>query len=394
MKIDSVLSRAGGYRRTDQIINSMPNATPPWMYVAAIAGIAAVLHVLSFLLIRRLPRLQASWAQRLTAALQLRPGQRMSELVWLHWSLVFLLWCAAGVMSLQALGMQRVASDVLSRLASAGFNVAGINVVPVRVVFGVMLAVALISVARMLRVLIERRLVKVRQFDTSTSESVATILGYIGFSLAVLIGLSAAGVNLTNLAIVAGALSVGIGFGLQAIVNNFVSGLILLSERPVRRGDYVRVGTVEGEVRKIHIRATEIETLDRVSVVVPNSELISSAVYNWRLRDPFIRVVISVGVAYGSDTELVRDLLVTVGLAHEATLPKATPGVPDTHAYFVGFGDSSLDFELRTYIRDVNLRGRVGSDLRFAIDKAFRENGVVIPFPQRDVWMKGDVGKD
>ena len=392
MEIDSVPGRAGGYRRTDHITKRMPNATSPWLYVAAIAAIAALLHVLSFVLIRRLPRLQANWAQRVTAALQLRPGQRMSELVWLHWSLVFMLWCGAGVLALYALGMQQVASDVLRRLAEAGFDIAGINVVPVRVVFGIMLAVALISAARMLRAVIEQRLVKARQFDTATSESVATILGYIGFVLALLIGLSVAGVNLTNLAIVAGALSVGIGFGLQNIVNNFVSGLILLSERPVRRGDYVRVGSVEGEVRKIHIRATEIETLDRVSVVVPNSELISSAVYNWRLRDPFLRVVINVGVAYGSDTELVRELLVEAGLAHEATLPRGTPGVPDTHAYFVDFGDSALNFELRTYIRDVSLRARVGSDLRFAIDKLFREHGVVIPFPQRDVWMKGDVG--
>lgn len=372
----------------------MPEAMSPWLSVAAIVGAAALLHILSYVLIRRMPGLQASWAQRITAALHLRPGQRMSELVWLHWSLMCLLWCGAGLLSLHALGMQQVASDVLKRLAQAGFNVAGIHVVPVRLLFGVMLAVVLISLARMLRALIERRLIKLRQFDTATSESVATMLGYVGFVLAILIGLSAAGFNLTNLAIVAGALSVGIGFGLQNIVNNFVSGLILLSERPVRRGDYVRVGSVEGEVRKIHIRATEIETLDRVSVVVPNSELIASAVYNWRLRDPFTRVVISVGVAYGSDTELVRELLVKAGLAHEATLPLGTPGVPDTHAYFVSFGDSSLNFELRTYIRDVNLRGRVGSDLRFAIDKVFREHGVVIPFPQRDVWMKSDVGQD
>ncbi len=390
--IDSVLKLAGGYRRSDHIITCMPDAMSPWLSVAVIVGIAALLHTLSFLLIRRLPRLQATWAQRVTATLQLRPGQRMSELVWLHWSLMCVLWFAAGLLSLRALGMEQVASDVLKHVAQAGFNVAGIHIVPVRLVFGVMLAVVLISIARVLRGVLERRLVKVRHFDTATSESVSTMLGYVGFVFAILVGLSAAGFNMTNLAIVAGALSVGIGFGLQNIVNNFVSGIILLSERPVRRGDYVRVGSVEGEVRKIHIRATEIETLDRVSVVVPNSELISTAVYNWRLRDPFTRVVISVGVAYGSDTELVRDLLVQVGLAHEATLPLNTPGVPDTHAYFVSFGDSSLNFELRTYIRDVNLRGRVGSDLRFAIDKVFREHGVVIPFPQRDVWMKSDVG--
>ena len=365
-----------------------------WRAIVAVLALAMVLHGLSRWLIYGLQQGKSPFAQRAQALLNIPPGHKLGELTWLHWALMLSLWCSVGLVVLHLLGMQQVASDVLVRLSSAGVSIAGVTIVPVRIVFGVVVMVLLFAASRFLRGVLETKLKSHRSMDSAASESIATIVGYVGFVIALLSGLGLAGFNLTNLALVAGALSVGIGFGLQNIVNNFVSGLILLTERPVRRGDYVRVGSVEGEVRKIHIRATEIETLDRVSVVVPNSELIASPVHNWRLRDPYIRVVITIGVAYGSDVRKVQALLVKVGVDHESTLPNSTPGVPDTHVYFTGFGASSLDFELRTFIRDVNKRGLVASDLRFAIDQAFRENSISIPFPQTDVWMRKHDGPE
>lgn len=362
-----------------------------WLLLAAVLGGAVVLHGLSAVLLRILARegsVTHRYFERWLAASRQGP---IVELNWLHRSIVVMVWAGALLLGLRLGGREEQAWQLFQALFTAGFDVAGFRLVPMRLLLGLLSSVLLLGLARGVRARLNDTWLQRSGWDPSARESVATLAGYALMVLAVLIGLSVAGVNLTNLAIIAGALSVGIGFGLQNIVNNFISGLILLSERPVRRGDYVRVGEVEGEVRKIHIRATEIETLDRVSVVVPNSELIASPVQNWRLRDPYIRIVIPVGVAYGSDTDKVRDLLLEVGKAHELTLPDGTPGVPDTHVYFTNFGESSLDFELRTFIRDVNRRGRVASDLRFAIDRVFREHDVTIPFPQRDVWMKTDV---
>lgn len=364
-----------------------------WQLAVLVLLLTVLTHMASAWLVGRLLDGQSRAGRFISRIFKLAPGQKLQELRWLHWSLMCVVWFASVLLSLRLLGEDQRAAALLKALAGAGFNLAGMHIVPARLVIGIMLIVLLISLARYLKAVLERHLLGPRKMDPAAGESVATLAGYAGMVLAFLVGLTAAGFNLTNLAIVAGALSVGIGFGLQNIVSNFISGLILLSERPVRRGDYVRVGEVEGEVRKIHIRATEIETLDRVSVVVPNSELIASPVHNWRLRDPYIRVVIQVGVAYGSDVDKVHDLLVEVGLAHEYTLPRGTPGVPDTHVYFTGFGASSLDFELRTFIRDVNRRGSVASDLRFAIDRAFRANDIEIPFPQRVIWTKSNADK-
>jgi small-conductance mechanosensitive channel len=206
------------------------------------------------------------------------------------------------------------------------------------------------------------------------------------FVIAALAALSVAGFNFGNIAIIAGALSVGIGFGLQNIVNNFVSGLILLFERPIRRGDWVQVGTTEGYVQDIRIRSTRIQTFDRSDVIVPNSELISNQVTNYMLGDVRGRAIVRVGVAYGSDVEKVRDILTRVAEEHELVVLDGTS--PEPTVLFRGFGDSSLDFELRVHLYEIDRRLSTISDLNFAIDKAFREEGVEIPFPQRDVHVK------
>jgi potassium-dependent mechanosensitive channel len=179
---------------------------------------------------------------------------------------------------------------------------------------------------------------------------------------------------------------VGIGFGLQNIVNNFVSGLILLFERPIRTGDWIVVGGTEGYVRRISIRSTQVQTFDRADVIVPNSELISGVVTNWMLRDSHGRVRVPVGVAYGSDTLLVKEILLRVAHEHSLVI-QGSAVVPDPYVWFLSFGDSALNFELCAFVRDVSRRTTVLSDLNFAIDAAFREAGIQIPFPQRDLHV-------
>jgi small-conductance mechanosensitive channel len=188
---------------------------------------------------------------------------------------------------------------------------------------------------------------------------------------------------LSSLAIVAGALSVGIGFGLQNIVNNFVSGLILLVERPVKVGDWVVVGCQEGYVKRINVRATEIETFERASVILPNSELLQSSVVNWTHKDKTGRVAVRVGVAYGSDTKKVHEILLACARDHPDIV-----SCPAPYAVFRDFGPNALEFEVRGFLKDVDKRLMVASDLRFAIDAMFRAQNVEVPYAQNDIHLR------
>lgn len=238
-------------------------------------------------------------------------------------------------------------------------------------------------VTRRLQHWLDRNVMAKSRVDSGVRNSIRTVTGYAGVAVAALIGISVAGFDLSNLAIVAGALSLGIGFGLQNIVNNFVSGLILLVERPFKVGDWVVTGSTTGMVRRISVRATEIETFQKQTVILPNSELINSSVGNWTHRNHLGRIDIAVGVAYGSDPRFVHGLLMEIAEADRSVLK-----VPAPMAVFVGFGDSSLDFELRVHIQDVFEGLVVSTRLRFAIFEAFKEHGVEIPFPQRDINIR------
>lgn len=220
------------------------------------------------------------------------------------------------------------------------------------------------------------------QVDLGVRNSVRTAIGYLGTALAGLIGVSAAGIDLSSLALVAGALSLGIGFGLQNIVSNFVSGLILLAERPFKVGDWVATGTTEGFVRRISVRATEIETFQRQSIIVPNSELINASVGNWTHRNSLGRVDIPVGVSYDSDPRKVMAILEEIAQSHEGVLRN-----PEPFVIFDGFGASSLDFRLCFFIGDVlNARG-VKNDIHVTILERFRAEGIAIPYPHQDVYL-------
>jgi small-conductance mechanosensitive channel/uncharacterized protein YndB with AHSA1/START domain len=275
--------------------------------------------------------------------------------------------------------------DRLVELVVLGGTVGNIQLVPVDIIGGILVFAGLLVVIGWMKRWIDRRWLQHIVIERGAREALITLFGYVGFIVAVLIGLTQAGVDLGGLAIVSGALALGIGFGMQEIANNFVSGLILLFERPIRAGDFVTVGDVEGFVRSIRIRATEIETLDNQNVLVPNSELISGRVTNWVLRDPYGRLRIVVGVAYGSDIEKVREILEAVAHEHPEVITDGRAPAPN--ALFMGFGDSSLDFELRVRIARIDRRFSVQSDINFSIDQAFREANITIPFPQRDLHL-------
>jgi len=211
------------------------------------------------------------------------------------------------------------------------------------------------------------------RMDVGLRNSIRTVFGYVGFVVAAIIGFSYLGVDLQNLAIVAGALSVGIGFGLQSIVSNFVSGLILLAERPIKAGDWIVVGDSEGYVRRINVRATEIETFDNAILIVPNANLVSGTVRNWMHNDLFGRAKIRVGVPHGTDPERVRDILIELSKDHPLVSCDSKPGVQ-----LVDFTEAGLFFDLSVIVTNVDKSGQVRSDLRFAIVKRFAEEGIVI----------------
>ena len=247
--------------------------------------------------------------------------------------------------------------------------------------FGVFIALAFIVSAVSRRGL--RSVFARREVDPGIQYAMGRLLHYVVIAVGIFLALENLGISVTALAGLGAILAVGIGFGLQNIAQNFVSGLILLLERPVKKGDYVEVGGTQGTVREIHARATVVTTLDNVDIIVPNGQFVTEQVVNQTYATRQIRATIEVGIAYGSDTALVKKTLEKVAEEHPGVLAQPAPLV-----LFKDFGDSSLDFALLVWIGDPLLHPRITSELRFAVDAAFREAGIEIPFPQRDIHVK------
>jgi small-conductance mechanosensitive channel len=223
--------------------------------------------------------------------------------------------------------------------------------------------------------------------DRSLQYAISQIVSNVVLVVGIFIVLENTGIHLGALTVFAGAVGVGVGFGLQNIASNFISGLVILAERPITLGDRVEVAGVTGQVQQIRARSTVIVTNDNISTIVPNTKFIDSPVTNWTYGDPRVRFRIPVGVAYGSDVEKVRKLLIAAGTEDPHTLEDPAPSV-----FFEGFGDSSLNFELEVWSSEMSHRPRrYRSDLNFSIERKLREAGIEIPFPQRDLHIRSGV---
>ncbi|MFQ5796795.1 MAG: mechanosensitive ion channel family protein, partial [Candidatus Bipolaricaulia bacterium] len=222
--------------------------------------------------------------------------------------------------------------------------------------------------------------------DEGMQYTLSRLVSYTLIAIGLIIGLQMIGFDLSALAVFGGLFGIGLGFGLQNIFSNFVSGLILLIERPIKIGDKLSLGNISGTVMEIGLRVTIINTFDNESIIVPNSELVSKQVINWSYKDPKLRVRIPIGVSYGTDVEQVQEVLLDVVMQVPDILEEPGPQV-----FFSDFGDSSLDFELRVWVPSPQFRAEVANKLRFAIRRAFQQAGIEIPFPQRDVRLVSEI---
>ncbi|HSJ23952.1 MAG TPA: mechanosensitive ion channel domain-containing protein [Longimicrobiales bacterium] len=268
-------------------------------------------------------------------------------------------------------------------IVGAGVDIAGIRITAGRLLLGFVVIYLAVVVSWLVRSFLQSEAFRRWNLDRGVGESINKLVHYTLIVIGLFTALAVLGFELQNFAIVAGALGIGIGFGLQNVVNNFASGLILLFERPVRVGDTVVVDGEWGTIRKIGLRSTVMLTFDQSEMIVPNADLVSEKVVNWTLSNPVARVILEVGAAYGSDVGRVLQILGEAGSAHPDVLPDPPPS-----ALFVGFGDSSLDFELRVWVREIRQRLEVRSAVLTEIERRFAEAGIEIPFPQRDLHLR------
>lgn len=265
------------------------------------------------------------------------------------------------------------------------FEFGGAPITLTRLAVALAIVVIILLVARFARLGVERLIRRRGKQAEGVAYAVGRIVQYVLVITGLVVAIHNLGVDMTGVAALGALLSLGIGFGLQNIVQNFVSGFILLLERPVQKGDFVVIGNTVGTVQEISLRATRVISRDGVSIIVPNSELISGPVVNQSAPTGTLRVRIAVGVAYGSDMEAVHETLLEVARSHPAVLTDPPPRV-----FFRNFGDSALELELAVWVGDPRPVPAVESDLRFAIDRSFRTLNVTIAFPQLDVHVHRD----
>lgn len=270
------------------------------------------------------------------------------------------------------------------------FTLGEAHITPLNLIYLIVLAGLLIIISGKIKKLLIGTLLQRTKLDEGAQQAVGTITRYIVLFIGFIIILQTVGINLTTLNVLAGAVGIGIGLGLQNIANNFISGVIIMFERPIKVGDRIEVGAIHGRVLSIGARSTSIRTNDNIAVIVPNSKFISENVTNWSFGTDRLRFRIPVNVAYDSDVDLVTKVLVDTAKANEDVLLDPPPSVR-----FLKFQADSLYFELRAWSSSkLHRPGLFKSNLNYAIIKNFREHGIEIPFPQRDIRIRTDRGDD
>ncbi|MDH3870113.1 MAG: mechanosensitive ion channel, partial [Desulfuromonadales bacterium] len=323
--------------------------------------------------------LRLNWVRdrQLVIKLGISTGDRLKTL-----ARIFIL-INAGLYLLVVWGVYNDVDEALTTLLNYEYTIGGFNISVYMVAMVTLVLYLTNLVSWVLQALADAHYMTPRKIDYGVKAALKRLLHYTLFTIGFFVAISMAGLDLQKFTIIAGALSVGIGFGLQNIVNNFVSGLILLFERPVKVGDTINIDDQWGTITRIGMRSTVFETLDRSEIIVPNSDLISQKVTNWTFTTNISRIVLTVGVAYGSPLDKVLEILMRVAQEHPGILKD-----PESSAIFTGFGESSIDFELRVWISDINKRLKIKSELGQAVDRYFREEGITIPFPQRDLHLR------
>jgi len=297
---------------------------------------------------------------------------------------VFLLWSWA---ALQSFNIQDIAWNALAGVLGRQWAVGSWEISLGDIIAFLLTLWLTLWISRIIRILLKDDVLPKMQLPRGVPETISTLVHYVVLIIGFLIAAGAAGVDLTRITLLAGALGVGIGFGLQNVVNNFISGLILMFERPIQIGDTIDVDGaatgLRGEVRRIGIRASVVRTFDGAEVIVPNGDLISGRVTNWTLSDKLRRVELPVGVKYGTDPKRVLEILVEAAEKHEDVLDDPPPV-----SLFVGFGDSSLDFKLRFWTAKFDSWLRISSQVAVNVNDDLAAAGIEIPFPQRDLHLK------
>jgi small-conductance mechanosensitive channel len=266
------------------------------------------------------------------------------------------------------------------------FTLGEARITPLNVIYLLLLTVALFWLSNRLKSLLIDRVLTRTPLDVGAQQAIGTIARYLLILVGFLVILQTVGINLTTLNVLAGAIGIGVGFGLQNIASNFISGLIILFERPVQVGDRIEVNNVNGRVMAIGARSTRIKTNDNITIIVPNSKFIEENVVNWSFENNIVRFRVPVGVAYDSDLVLVKNVLMEVAAENPDVLAE-----PKSAVHLVKFNDSSIDMELRVWTNTkLQRRGAFVSDLNFAIWDKFRRHDIEIPFPQTDVHVKGE----
>ncbi len=282
--------------------------------------------------------------------------------------------------------IKNIINPVIEVLNTPLLTIGGTTITPWQIIYVLVAIIVLFFIANKLKKWLINSLLTKSTMDLGARIAMGTIIKYLFILVGFVVIIQSIGVDLSTLTVAIGALGVGIGFGLQNVTNNFVSGIIILFERPIKVGDRIEVGDISGDVIDISMRATTVVTNDNISVIVPNSEFISSRVINWSHNDRNVRFNIPVGVSYKEDPQKIKELLLSVAEDNTAVLKK-----PSSDVIFNEFGDSSLNFILRVWTTKLIQTPQVlKSQLYFEIFKRFREDGIEIPFPQRDLHIKNE----